>query len=123
MTQDDYQGSVDIYVKTMSNYRMSSEITSSIKDLVETARAGGSKVVFLRTPLHPGLRNLFPGKVQATQQDLNTLSEDLNAGVVDLATAVPGDPNLWVDSLHLDRAGADFFAPQLASALAPSLGG
>ncbi len=123
MTQLDYEGSLGVYRLGMSDYEVSPQIASRVADMVARARAGGSSVVFLQPPLHPGLRTRFPGEIQISHEGLTTLAGQLNAGVIDLTTAVPADPNLWVDGLHLDRAGADYFAPELARALAPQLGG
>ena len=119
MTQRDYQASVINYAGFMVNYRVAPDTTASVVELVTRARTGGTKVVFLQTPLHPGIRTNFPSAIQTSQQELQSLAASLSTRVVDLSDAVPDDPTLWVDGLHLDRAGADYLNPRLAAALAP----
>jgi hypothetical protein len=121
MTESDYQGSIDQYRGFMLDYRVSPETVSSVTDMVTRARADGTNVVFLETPLHSGVRSLFPGAIQTYQHELHILASSLNTGVVDLSDSVPDDPTLWVDVVHLDRAGAHYFAPQLAHQLFPYL--
>jgi hypothetical protein len=121
MMQEDYRGSLINYKGFMAEYRLSPATVASLGSIVNRARSGGSHVVFLETPLHPGLRTYFPDEVRKSQEQLHIVAQDLNADVIDLTNLVPDDPGLWVDGLHLDKAGADYFAPQLAQALAPSL--
>jgi hypothetical protein len=122
MTQTDYQTSLINYAGFMVNYRVAPDTTASVVELVTRARAGGSKVIFLETPLHPGIRTTFPAAIQTSQQELQSLATSLGTSVIDLSDAVPDDPTLWVDGLHLDRGGADYLNPRLAAALAPIVG-
>ncbi|HZQ49642.1 MAG TPA: hypothetical protein VFB69_04975 [Candidatus Dormibacteraeota bacterium] len=122
MTPGDFTGSLDTYRIGMLKYDVSPRIYSSVADMIARARAGGSKVVFLRPPLHPALLASFPGQVQTSKQSVDAIAGQLNLNVIDFSDAMPYDPNLWVDALHLDRQGAGVFAPQLAGALATALG-
>jgi hypothetical protein len=122
MTQADYDSSIQNYRDFMVDYGVSSETQASIADIVNSPRQAGIKTVFLQIPLHPGIRSVFPNEFQRTQQELNDLGSKLNVDVLNFANAVPDDPNLWVDALHLDQAGADYYSQQLAAALAPMLG-
>jgi hypothetical protein len=122
MTQSDYQSSINQYGGFMLDFRMSQTTESSIASIVERGRAGGANVVFFQTPLHPAIRALFSEHVQSTRQHLLDLASNLNTGVVDLSDAVPDDPSLWIDGVHLDRAGADYIQPALAARLLVYLG-
>jgi hypothetical protein len=95
---------------------------SSIEDIASRARGAGINVALLETPLHPGIRGLFPGPIQTFKDELSVLALHLNMEVMDFTGTVPDDPTLWVDALHLNRTGAEYFGPQLASALKPILG-
>ena len=119
MTQTDYQLSVDNYRGFMLDYRVSTQTASSVAEMVTRARSGGTRIVFLQTPLHPGLRSTYPDAIRMSQQGLRDLATSLNVPVLDLSNSVPDDPTLWVDSLHLDRSGADHLTPELAKALMP----
>jgi hypothetical protein len=121
MTSSDFEGSIANYRGFTVDYHVSSQTASSVADLLSRARSGGTNVVFVQTPLNPGLRDLFPDSVKASQEQLGLLASTLNAGVVNLTQAVPDDATLWVDGLHLDRAGADFLGPELARQLVPYL--
>jgi hypothetical protein len=123
MTKDDFIGSIQQYALFTANYRVSPETEASVSDMAARARAGGTNIVFLEPPLHPVIGRLFPGTVEKSKQAVQTLASGLNMSVVDLSGSVPDDPSLWVDAFHLDRAGADYLTPQLATALAPILGG
>jgi len=68
------------------------------------------------------LHAAFTAQVDTSRQSIETIASELNLGVIDFTDAMPYDPNLWVDALHLDREGADVFEPQLAQALAVALG-
>ena len=107
------------YRSFMSNYQISSNAVSSLEDVIARARAGGVNVVLVDVPLHSEARNLFPGAQHAYDQQMQTMTSSLNVDLVDLSDSVSDDPTLWVDVVHLDRAGAANFAPKLASALAP----
>src|SRR5205823_2111763 len=63
MTPGDFTGSLDTYRIGMADYAVSSQIHSSVEDMVARARAGGSRVVFFRPPLHPVLHAAFPMQV------------------------------------------------------------
>ena len=119
MTQSDYQLSIDLYGGVMLDYQVSSETESSVKDMVARARDAGTNVVFLETPLQSKVRSLFPEAIQTYEQHLRILASSMNTGVLDLSSSVPDDPTLWVDSVHLDRAGADYMESLLAHQLLP----
>ncbi len=122
MTPGDFTGALDTYKQGMDDYVVSPQILSSLRDIVTRARAGGSNVVFFRPPLHPALLAAYAPQVQTSKASVDAIASSLNIGVIDFSGAMPYDPNLWVDALHLDREGAGVFAPQLAQALAPVLG-
>jgi hypothetical protein len=121
MDNSDYLGSLQTYRLSMANYNVSPQIESSFVDLVHRAQAGGSRVLFMEPPLQAGLRNAFPTDITASDAAVRSFAATLGVNVVDLTTAVPDEPNLWVDAIHLDRAGADYFANTLAPQLAPAL--
>jgi hypothetical protein len=123
MTQVDYESSVQNYRDFMTNYHVSPDAVASVTDIVSSARAAGTNTVFLQIPLHQGIRNFFSGEVQESKLQLMNLASRLNMDVVDFSASVPDDPSLWVDGMHLDKAGADYLSPRLATALAPMLGG
>ena len=113
--------STDNYRRFMADYQISPDAVSSFEDVITRARAGGVNVVLVEVPLHSIARGLFPEATQAYEQQMQAMASSLNVGLVDLSDSVPDDPTLWVDTLHLDRAGSSYFAPKLSSALAPFL--
>jgi hypothetical protein len=121
MTPTDYESSIDQYRNFMTDYRVSAESISSAERIVQRSRAAGTRVVLLQAPLGPGLQTLFSAEIGAYDQQLNSLATRLNTPVVDLSAAVPDDPALWIDAVHLDQAGAVYAAPQLARELRPYL--
>jgi hypothetical protein len=123
MTQANIQVSIQNYRSFMSDYQISPNLVSSLEDTISRARAGGVNVVLVEAPLHSEARSLFPADQQVYQQQMQALASSLNVHLVDLSESVPDDPTLWVDTLHLDRAGAAYFAPTLAGALPPILVG
>jgi hypothetical protein len=122
MTSSDYERTIENYGKYMRDYQISPEARSSLTDIVRRARGGGTNIVFVETPRHPEIGSRFPGAIAASQQQLLSLASSLKTGVLDLSDSVPDDPSFWVDGVHLSRAGANYFGPQLARALAPNLG-
>jgi len=121
MTQSDYEASIQNYRGFTRDFHVSSETVASFGDMVQRARAAKTKIAFLQIPIHPVIRSLFPAESQKSTQQLNELASTFNVDVVDLSDAVPDDPTLWVDTMHLNKLGADYFAPRLATALTPIL--
>jgi len=122
MTQNEMQASTDNYRRFMADYKISTNAVSSLDDLISRAHAGGTTVVLVQAPLHSGVRSLFPEAQQAYQQQVQSVASNLHVDLVNLVDSVPDDPRLWVDTLHLDKAGAAYLAPRLATMLAPILG-
>jgi hypothetical protein len=123
MTEGNVYISTKNYTRFMADYHISPRAVSSFFHAVATARNAGVSVVLLQPPLHSGARTLFPEAERAYQDQIQAIAAGLNVPLVNLSESIPDDPRLWVDLLHLDRAGAAYFAPTLADALAPALGG
>ncbi|HEY1421097.1 MAG TPA: hypothetical protein VGG90_10355 [Candidatus Dormibacteraeota bacterium] len=122
MTAAQADGLVAVYqADFVAHYSLSDQLMADERDMVGRARAGGAQVVFLEPPFHSSIRSSdaaaagqFPGAARA-------LAQVLAVPVVDLGAAVPDDPQLWFDPLHLNVKGARLFAPLLAQTLNPQL--
>ena len=120
MTEASYLSSIADAQHFMSNYRISTAIAARLTDIVNRGRAAGSNVVFLEPPIHSGAGSVIGPEAQpAFGTEVSDLTTALKANVLDFTAAVPDDPNFWLDTLHLNRAGADYLAPKLAQGLAP----
>jgi hypothetical protein len=123
MTPFGMQRSATAYRQLMADYRISPDAVSSLRHVISQAQTGGVRVVLLESPVHMQARGLFPHEQQAYQQEVEAIASSLGARLVNLSDSVPEDPTLWVDTQHLDRAGAAYLAPKIANALAPALVG
>jgi hypothetical protein len=121
MTQGNVYVSTKNYARFMADYHISPSAVSSLSHAITAARSAGVNVVLLQAPLHSGARILYPEAHHEYQDQVEAMAADLSIPLVNLSESVPDDPRLWVDLLHLDKAGAAYFAPKLAGVLAPIL--
>jgi len=123
MTPYDMQRSTQSYRSLMAGYQIAPRAVASLRDAISRGQAGGATVVLLQAPLHFQSRSLFPEHETAYGHQMRLLANDRNVHLVDLSDSVPDDPMFWVDTQHLDHAGAAYLAPRLAMELAPILAG
>ena len=111
-----------LYKELMDRYSVSATGRDDLADMVSRAQAGGTKVVFLLTPVHSAIREISP-RAEAEFMDavVGRVAREKGVPTVDLRAAVPDDPTLWVDPEHLDQRGARYLSPSLAGGLAPLL--
>ncbi|HVD01813.1 MAG TPA: hypothetical protein VNG93_11815 [Candidatus Dormibacteraeota bacterium] len=122
MTAQESANVADVYRSDfVSNYAVSPQLLAAERDLIRRGKAGGTQVVLLRPPFHSSIRSSDQAVDPRFLAAVGSLSTELDVPVVDLSQAVPDDPSLWVDPIHLNRSGAQLVAPQLAAALAGAL--
>jgi hypothetical protein len=102
-------------------YRLSPQLVGDEMASVRRAQAGGTRVIFLKPPFHSLIRTANPPADAEFDGQMSAISAQLGVSTVDLAGEVPDDSRYWVDPLHLNLAGAAYFAPTLAAALSRPL--
>ena len=105
----------------LRQYKISPELVADERAGVSEARAGGVAVVFLKPPFHSLIRTADPALDAEFDGQITGLASDLDVSTIDLSDVMPDQDRYWVDPLHLNLAGAAYFAPALAAALSTKL--
>jgi len=122
MTADNQKSVYQAYLAMpVHQYAISGELVGNERAGAREALERGTKVIYLKPPFHSTIRNAAPEADSVFDAQLRSLAGELGVGIVDLSTAVPDDNRYWIDPLHLNQAGASYFAPKAAEALAGPL--